>query len=663
MGRVHKGVPALEPEAIHGVAPSPPNFDPVDTDMTVDGVDSDDDVLGPMRTRSSSVNSIAFDAPQEAPPKIWASEHEDPPCPGSPELRPPDMLTVPRRNGTSLRSTASPDGSALNHSKEVGGLLRRPKSYGGDGGRMSLFSEGGFLGMGSTKSGPRQSVFADAEKMKEELRERIFEKEIADYYADSGVFQHIVRHPVFECVTMTVIALNSIWIAVDTDLNKADFLFQAPLVFQVVENAFCVFFIVEVFIRFNAFESRRHCMKDSWLLFDILVVSMMMLEIWVLNGLSALYGREWEDDRSRGLLNISGLARLGRLCKLVRMGKMLRLLKTVPEIMIMVRGLVAAFRSVVLTLILLCGALYVFAIVLTQLYADHPAGSAFFGSVPRSMRTLWVYGTLLDEITQLMAVAEEIDYLCVAILDLFILIGALTLMNMLIGVMCDVILAVASSEKDEMFLHNAKIKLEEIFHEHIDADDSGTINQSEFVAMLNNDCAANALHDLGVDVVGLVDIADIIFDEALETGQESRKQLQFAEFTEVVVRYKNSNGATVKDIMGLHRIINKVLDKVSHMARMQEKEREMKRKIQRMSSDKWRVGVDDNWSEPHRHVLFSPDLSEARRSLAIAAPLRNDRQDRVAPVTMPMLSDGSGPDSDDEPPLRRHADGSDISEV
>merc|ERR1719265_226470 len=99
--------------------------------------------------------------------------------------------------------------------------------------------------------------------------------------------------------------------------------------------------------------------------------------------------------------------------------------------MIMIKGMFAAMRSVVFTLALLFIAMYVFAIALTQLTSDLPVGKTRFNSVWGSMYTLLIAGTLLDNIGIRMEEISDDSILVAAIFLLFVLVGALTIMNML----------------------------------------------------------------------------------------------------------------------------------------------------------------------------------------------------------------------------------------
>merc|ERR1740130_755004 len=75
--------------------------------------------------------------------------------------------------------------------------------------------------------------------------------------------------------------LNTVWIAIDTDYNKFDLLSQAPMWIQIGENAFCVFFVFEIMMRFLAFNRKLSCFSDGWMMFDTTLVLLMVWETWI----------------------------------------------------------------------------------------------------------------------------------------------------------------------------------------------------------------------------------------------------------------------------------------------------------------------------------------------------------------------------------------------
>merc|ERR1712087_440938 len=91
-----------------------------------------------------------------------------------------------------------------------------------------------------------------------------------------------------------------------------------------------------------------------------------------------------------------------RWLRLVRLTRLSRLIRFVPDLYIMVKGVLQATRTVCCTMALLVGILYVFAIVLRQYSMNTDMGQKYFSSVPHALFTLFFHGTLLDSITTLM---------------------------------------------------------------------------------------------------------------------------------------------------------------------------------------------------------------------------------------------------------------------
>merc|ERR1740121_2736337 len=95
------------------------------------------------------------------------------------------------------------------------------------------------------------------------------------------------------------------------------------------------------------------------------------------------------------------ILRIARLLRLSRMARMVRLFKAMPELLILMKGIAAAMRSVFFTLLLLMLLLYVFGIAFKQLTADATIGPDKFGTVIDAMYTLLIDGTLMDSLGDL----------------------------------------------------------------------------------------------------------------------------------------------------------------------------------------------------------------------------------------------------------------------
>jgi voltage-gated sodium channel len=190
----------------------------------------------------------------------------------------------------------------------------------------------------------------------------------------------VARHGIFEKVTLTVIVLNVVWMMIDIDFNKH----QPPEVqYVIMDNFFCVFFCTELTIRFCAFAVKSDVCRDGWFVFDSFLVWLLVAETWVVDVILPLAG---VDVAAAGFGDLA-ILRLLRLLRLTRIG---RLMRVVPELLILIKGMVKSIRSVCLTFVLLFIITYVFAILLKQLAEPYnltgePFGPDFFRSVPHTM--------------------------------------------------------------------------------------------------------------------------------------------------------------------------------------------------------------------------------------------------------------------------------------
>mmetsp|Transcript_37206 Transcript_37206/g.71530 ORF Transcript_37206/g.71530 Transcript_37206/m.71530 type:complete len:670 (-) Transcript_37206:184-2193(-) len=399
-------------------------------------------------------------------------------------------------------------------------------------------------------------VFPDSSKMKEKLREQMLRPRyhVHDLYAKKGFAQCLARQDYFEKVTLLVIACNAIWIGVDTDQNSANILLDAQPLYQIIEHCFCIFFAFEWTIRFSAFKDKKTAFRDAWFAFDSLLVVFLVTETWVMSAIVLLMG----EGTTIGKISI---LRMARLLRLSRMARMVRLFRAMPELLILIKGLAASLRSVVFTLIMLLSIVYVFAIAFKQL-CDGAECETEFSSVLETIHRLWLHGALMDNIQELTDSLEKEGFFMLVLFYIYLLLTALTMMNMLIGVICEVVSAVAATEKEALMLAHVRDQMRTIVATG-DRNEDREISKTEFLELLQKKKAADILQDVGVDVIGLVDVADTIFEARPEDAGEDRN-LSFAEFMNLVLDLRGSNTATLKDITDLRRHMNSRFSHLEH---------------------------------------------------------------------------------------------------
>lgn len=253
------------------------------------------------------------------------------------------------------------------------------------------------------------------------------------------------------------------------------------------------------------------------------------------------------------------------------------MLKLFPEVVILLRGMVAAARSVMVTLLLLIGIVYIFALAIMQVAKGTEYGRNNFSSVGQAMMSLILRGVIPDQRELVEELMNEEPILGILSI-IFVLIGSMMLMNMLIGILVEVVSAVSAMNKEQAEIEYAKRQMTLAF-ETLDTNHDKMICMTEISRLLEDPQAQIALQSMDIDVLGLADMTDYIFKD--------RMSLPLPEFMEEVLQLRGTNVAKVKDIVDLR---NFMLDTFDFMLR------EMKaltvgdrgaRKIQRSPSQEW----------------------------------------------------------------------------
>merc|ERR1719327_1124268 len=167
--------------------------------------------------------------------------------------------------------------------------------------------------------------------------------------------------------------------------------------------------------------------------------------------------------------------------------------------MIMIKGMMSASQSVAYTLFLQMVITYIFAIALRNLVPpDSNIEEVYFSTVPEAMHNLLVFGTFLDNLSDFILDVKAESPPCLILSWMYIALASLTVMNMLIGVLCEVISAVAEEEKESMMVDKVNEKFADIVKE-LDTSGDGTLSWDEFQMILDFPQALKALESVNVD--------------------------------------------------------------------------------------------------------------------------------------------------------------------
>lgn len=428
--------------------------------------------------------------------------------------------------------------------------------------------------------GMRQQLFVDADMMKQRARANLAVKEykVTDYYSKDGWAANIARSERFNNISLLVIMLNAIWIGVETDYNHAEHLSEADPGFQAGEHLFCIFFVGELLIRFLAFEEKINSLLDGWFRFDLLLVIFIVLDTWILG--------------AGGVGNVVIL----RLFRLLRLTRIVRLMRSVPEIMTIFKGMTASTRSVLTTLFVLLVFTYAFSIVFRVFLKGEDHYNQYFGTIVLTMWTLFITGALFDNLTEVLSLLRKDNaWLCLCFL-LYMILAAFVTLNMLIGILCEVISAVQQAEKEKILVQFVKSRLEKVLEDHglgkkSDDNEDGSVMDSEdakidrpkFHELMSDPRICQSLEDLGIEANHMVCLGDSMFEEEIfertagevENATLSRpnleKEITNQQFMETLIQLRPSNHVSVANIMEFRKFLRYRLTGVERMQdRMQD---------------------------------------------------------------------------------------------
>jgi len=385
------------------------------------------------------------------------------------------------------------------------------------------------------------SMFVDKEAIKMKVRSTLDQGsqayDVAMYYHETGWARTLATDWRFENTTLAVISINAMYMALDTDWNKAS-TGKVQAGFVVMEQLFCIYFTYEWIVRFCAFKNKLDGRKDAWFVFDSILVFMMVFETWFLAILAAISGGGGE---------LPFPAHLLRIFRLLRLSRLMRMLRSLPELMILIKGMVAATSAVFWVTCLQVLITYVFAILFTQLCGNVEGLEPFFKNIPLSMWSLFIYATCLDNLADFMNAIRISDagWYGVPFAMLFIAVATLTIMNMLIGVLCDVVSAVAQSEREETRFLDVRDRMSVVMNE-LDSNKDNLISYDEFKSIINRNDVKRLLKQVDVDPDGFMDFGELYFFD-----DEVEKKLQFDDFMDMIMDLRENNQATVKSLLNM----------------------------------------------------------------------------------------------------------------
>eukprot|EP00435_Cladocopium_sp_Y103_P025084 s16_g6.t1 len=292
-----------------------------------------------------------------------------------------------------------------------------------------------------------------------------------------------------------------------------------------------------------SYPSTMKAFKDLWFLFDFFLVIMMVSETWIVPVFVLIM-----DSNSEGsnLSRTVSVLRVARALRVLRTARIVRVARYMPELMILLKGIMVAARSVFFTLVLLLLITYVFSIALSKMSEGTALEDSMFPSLPSSLLTLIVKCVIPDREIFFREVARE-SWLMGALVLFFVLVGSLIVLNMLVGILVEAVQTVATMEHEQIRVDLAKTVLWDLVTKGTKNHDRelNQITEEELAELLEWPEATSALTQLGVDIFAVKEYSKLLFEDG--------EPLTFGEFMDAMLTLRGSNSTTVKDIVNLRK--------------------------------------------------------------------------------------------------------------
>lgn len=248
-----------------------------------------------------------------------------------------------------------------------------------------------------------------------------------------SIFLKIRNNDYFEAFVISVILISAIAVGFRTYEESFDpeiFLYLSYL------DYFITFvFLIEIIIRIIAEKSLIDFFKSSWNVFDFVIVAISLIPIESLDSIL--------------------------LARLVRVFRLLRLVSFIPQFRILIESFITAIPRVGYILLFMFVEFYIFAAIGSILFSE--ISPMHWGNVGLAMLTLFQTATL-EGWPDLMYQSLEVQSFSWIFFVVFIILNSLVFMNMIIGVIIDVIVKANENDTPEniKLLNEINNRLEKI---------------------------------------------------------------------------------------------------------------------------------------------------------------------------------------------------------
>ena len=230
----------------------------------------------------------------------------------------------------------------------------------------------------------------------------------------SDLLHKIKENSFFKGSVITIIILSALLLGTSTyDLNN-----NAQKILIFLDYFITIFFCLEISIRFAAEKNKKEFFKEGWNVFDTLIVIFSLLPA----GESVL------------------------LLRLLRIFRVLRLISFIPELRELIEALVRSLSKLAYVCLLLFIILYIYAVFGSMAFSEIDPGR--WSDLGRALITLVQVLTLSSWEQVMLPLQNQIAWAWIYFFS-FIALGSITVLNLIIAVLVNVMSEVKAVNSDE----------------------------------------------------------------------------------------------------------------------------------------------------------------------------------------------------------------------
>lgn len=163
--------------------------------------------------------------------------------------------------------------------------------------------------------------------------------------------------------------------------------------------------------------------------------------------------------------------------------------------------------------------------------------------------SLLIHGLFMDGIADFLQTLKPVSPELTLLVLIFILLTNFTVLNMLIGIICEAILSVKEEHKSNLDLLYLEMNLRDMLVCY-DRDNSRSLGQMELVSLMHNPETVTCISNFGVDIELLKEVLHLQF-EVVRGKTNTEPQLSFNDMLATVKRLRGGNAVTITDFTEL----------------------------------------------------------------------------------------------------------------